>query len=173
MIVARIHTKPAQKANSKQIVNMGGRPRLVPTKADQRAEAELVKALKEHAPEAPYHGPLSLAVTVFHPIPKSWPAWRQRAALAGAVRPASRGTHDLDNVLKLVGDAMTKAGWCEDDTQIVEIKASAVYTGDPGYRLVLVTMADRYDPKATRAEVGESWPPRRMHYFSPLAARGA
>ena len=63
------------------------------------------------------------------PIPKSWPKWRQRDALAGAERPT--GKPDLDNYLKALADGMNGLVYV-DDCQIVSARLSKRYGEDVG-----------------------------------------
>jgi Holliday junction resolvase RusA-like endonuclease len=79
----------------------------------------------------PLTGPLRLTVEAFLPVPRSWSQKRQRAAVAGLVRPT--GKPDLDNVIKNC-DALNAIVWT-DDTQVVAISASKRYSDKP--RLVL------------------------------------
>ena len=76
--------------------------------------------------------PCKLYVLAQFEIPKSWPKKRREAALVGEVFP---GKPDIDNIVKIVADALN--GVCfEDDAQIIEVMARKKY-GDP---VVLVTV---------------------------------
>mgnify|MGYP003630863029 CR=1 FL=1 len=72
-------------------------------------------------------GPLRLRVTFSMRIPKSWPAQSRKEALEGFIRPTK--TPDMDNLIKLVADALNGIAY-EDDKQIVEIMAVKKY-GEP------------------------------------------
>ena len=75
-------------------------------------------------------GPLRLTVRAYYPIPRSWPKWRQKEAEAD--KPSQRPTvkPDLDNVVKLVKDALTGIAW-KDDAQIVDLIAHKYYGTTP------------------------------------------
>jgi Holliday junction resolvase RusA-like endonuclease len=62
-------------------------------------------------------GPLTLAVTVYSAVPASWARKRQRAALAGLLRPTGRP--DCDNLLKTICDGLNGVLW-GDDAQVVD-----------------------------------------------------
>lgn len=76
----------------------------------------------------PLQGPLSVALTAIMPVPRSWPAKRRRAALAGDLMPTGRP--DLDNQIKAL-DAGNGILW-GDDAQIVRITAEKRYGAEPG-----------------------------------------
>ena len=71
------------------------------------------------------NGPLRLTVTFSMGIPKSWSAKKKEEAELGNIRPT--GKPDLDNLIKLVGDSLEKAGVYRNDSQIVEVKAVKKY----------------------------------------------
>jgi Holliday junction resolvase RusA-like endonuclease len=83
----------------------------------------------------PLTGPLSLNVEAFLPVPRSWSKKKQRMAIAGLVRPTGRP--DLDNIIKST-DALNAVVW-NDDTQVVDVRASKSYSDKP--RLVLTVMS--------------------------------
>lgn len=67
---------------------------------------------------------VEMELTATLPVPKSWPKKRQAAALAGTERPAKKP--DLDNIAKLVWDALNGIVYA-DDAQVVRLKATKVY----------------------------------------------
>jgi len=163
---ARLHCRPAQKGNSKQIVKVGGKLRLVSAKRDQRAERSLLALLAPHAPAEPLDGPLELRLVIHHAPPKSWPAWRAAAALAGVILPSGNGTPDCGNVLKLVEDGLQKSGWIVDDARTVSYLMESRYSQEPGYTIQVSELAGRCGPKTKRAAV-PPLPERRRTYYSP------
>ena len=70
------------------------------------------------------NGPLRLTVTFSMGIPKSWSAKKKAEAELGNIRPTSKP--DIDNLIKLVGDALNGIAY-KDDSQIVEIQAVKKY----------------------------------------------
>jgi len=80
----------------------------------------------------PLDGPLSMWLTASFGVPASWPRARRTQALAGEIVPVSRP--DLDNIIKVVMDALNHICW-HDDAVVVQIAARKVYSETP--RLVV------------------------------------
>lgn len=76
----------------------------------------------------PIAGPVAVRLDVGVGVPASWPKKRRAAALAGAIWPT--GKPDLDNILKLVGDALNGIVWA-DDKQIVRAEVTRRYVEAP------------------------------------------
>ena len=76
------------------------------------------------------YGPLRMTITFEMRIPKSWPAQSKKEALEGIIRPTK--TPDIDNLIKLVADALQGDNMVyKDDNQIVEIMAVKRYSAEP------------------------------------------
>lgn len=84
-----------------------------PSTADEWKDAIRLAAI-EHGET--FDGPVSLAITFYMPKPK-----RHKAGSQHMTKP------DLDNLVKAVMDALTKAGWWKDDCQVVSLVASKHY----------------------------------------------
>ena len=69
-------------------------------------------------------GPVVLSVQVVVEPPKSWPKKQRAAAIDGQRYPTVKP--DLDNVVKLIGDALNGIAW-NDDQQIVQVAAGKKY----------------------------------------------
>ena len=65
-------------------------------------------------------------------IPVSWPKKKQASALDGTLRPT--GKPDLDNVAKLLADALNGILW-HDDSQIVALEVEKHYGASPATAL--------------------------------------
>jgi len=76
----------------------------------------------------PLGGPLLMRVTFCMSIPKSWAKLKQMQAQQGEIRPTT--TPDIDNLIKLVGDALNGVIYL-DDKQIVEVQAVKRYALQP------------------------------------------
>tara|TARA_R110001606_G_C14929392_1_gene597765 strand:+ start:117 stop:512 length:396 start_codon:yes stop_codon:yes gene_type:complete len=87
-----------------------------------------IKLLAFEAGVEKLDGPLRMRVTFEMKIPKSWPAQSRKEALEGFIRP-TKGK-DLDNQIKLIGDALNNIAY-DDDAQLVEIMAVKRYSADP------------------------------------------
>ena len=90
--------------------------------------------IKEAAIEAmgssePLETPVTLYLYIRAPIPKSLPKKRIEACLNGLEKPIKKP--DASNVLKSVEDAMNGVVY-KDDSQIVNIHVSKVYSTVPG-----------------------------------------
>ena len=99
--------------------------------ATASAEREIAALARLEAKE-PLVGPLRLKVSAYYPIPESWPKKRKGEAVADVVRPTVKP--DLDNVVKLVMDALKNIAW-RDDAQVVEIHADRWYAANPGVEI--------------------------------------
>lgn len=80
---------------------------------------------------APTERPLALLIHVFREVPVSWSKKDRRAALAGAILPASKP--DADNHLKIV-DALNGVVW-KDDSQVCDARVIKRYSDRPGFRV--------------------------------------
>ena len=72
--------------------------------------------------------PVELTITAYYRIPKSFSKRKRAEALSGAVRPQTKP--DIDNVVKVVCDALNKVAY-NDDTQVVKIVAEKYYGETP------------------------------------------
>ncbi len=77
-------------------------------------------------PRAPYAGCVELTVKAYFLIPKSWPQWKYDAAIFNKIRPSSKP--DLDNIVKIVKDALNGIVWV-DDAQVVRLIAGKYFAG--------------------------------------------
>ena len=122
----RVPGNPIGKARAR-ILRTGRSYTPAPTKAWEASAALIAKAARQAA--APVHGPLYLYVVAWMPIPASWSKRKQADALSGKLRPVVKP--DADNILKIVGDALTKVVW-NDDAQVVEASVRKAYARDTG-----------------------------------------
>lgn len=107
-------------------------------KPTQLAEAKVLDAyLRKYEDEPPMEGPLSLTVLASFSVPKSWSRKRREEAAWHTSRP------DLDNLVKLVTDALNGAAYA-DDSQIALVTARKVYSDDASMDVWLVPI-DRDD----------------------------
>ena len=110
---------PKATSQTKRLVMVGGKPRFFPTKDHQQAEGDLLALCAEHAPPAPLEGPVSLSVSFTFPWRKSETKKRRaRTLLPNDKRP------DLDNLVKLIGDVLTKLRFYNDDGQVSTLLVS-------------------------------------------------
>ena len=83
--------------------------------------------------QSPYwEKPVRIEIQAVYQIPKSFSKKRTAAALAGSIKPLTKP--DIDNVVKVVCDALNKVAY-KDDTQVVEIVARKSYGIEPMLRI--------------------------------------
>ena len=81
---------------------------------------KLYEELEDYDPD----GYISIKVSAYFPIPKSWNKAKKAGALAGDIYPTSKP--DIDNILKAVLDGLNGVAY-EDDKQVVRIVATKRY----------------------------------------------
>jgi len=95
-------------------------------------QEKLVKSLAIAEMEKEGFKPVSTSVAVHliarWPIPESWPKWKKQLARDQDLHP---GKPDLDNVCKLVLDAMNGAVY-KDDDQVILLSIVKAYHEEPG-----------------------------------------
>jgi Holliday junction resolvase RusA-like endonuclease len=77
-------------------------------------------------------GAAQVVLDIAVPVPASWSQKKQRAALAGEVRPT--GKPDIDNTCKAIFDGINQVVW-RDDSQVVSVTAIKRYAAVPGVRV--------------------------------------
>lgn len=87
-------------------------------------------------------GSVDLMITITVEPPKSWNKRMKAEALSGRARPTSKP--DLDNVVKLIGDALNGIAW-HDDAQITSVTAAKVY-GPEAHTVISWRSGGRYLP---------------------------
>jgi len=116
-----------------------GRPRFVRatglayTPAQTRKyESHLRLAAQDAMGDRPaLEGPVCVTVVASFPVPTSWSGKKQRAALAGMIRPTI--APDADNLLKML-DSFNLIVW-KDDRQIVDARIIKRYDARPSLRV--------------------------------------
>jgi Holliday junction resolvase RusA-like endonuclease len=76
----------------------------------------------------PHDGPIEMEITAVYPIPASWSERRKGSALSGAIRPTVKP--DLDNIVKIVADALNGLAYT-DDSRVVEVIVRKRYGSNP------------------------------------------
>lgn len=72
-------------------------------------------------------GPVTLYITAYYAIPKSWSKKKQQLAIMGDLRPVVKP--DADNIVKIISDALNGLAY-KDDAQVVTVSFEKWY-GDP------------------------------------------
>lgn len=95
----------------------------------------------------PSTGPVKLTIIAVFAIPPSWPAKLRARALEGQVWHVARGQLDLDNAIKLVGDALNRVAYV-DDAQVAVITCGKRY-GLPERTEIIVEALPQQDDERT------------------------
>ena len=77
---------------------------------------------------------LKMTVTAFYGVPSSFSRKKRQSALNGEIRPTTKP--DLDNVVKVVCDALNGLAYT-DDKNIVELRAYKYYAESPRVEIVI------------------------------------
>jgi Holliday junction resolvase RusA-like endonuclease len=114
----------------------GGKPFTITytDKKTKAAEETFIALATEHKPEQPILGPIYLMVDFRMPIPKSTSKKRTQLMHYGNIKHTKRP--DLDNLCKLVKDAMNGIFW-KDDSQIIHMDVSKGYDLVPQTKVLL------------------------------------
>lgn len=145
---------PKATSQTKRLVMVGGKPRFFAKKEHQSAENDLTLLCAPHAPGEPLQGPIRLQVDFVFPWRKTEP--RRRLAL-GRVPNDTRP--DCDNLVKLVGDVLTKLRFYRDDGQIADLHVTKAWGARVGIYVSISAMADaglhgRHGCLAAAGEIG-------------------
>lgn len=104
----------------------------------QNWKAAIVLALKPRRPASPITGTISLSIAYQMPRPQSHFGTGRNADLLKSDAPDRHtGKPDVDNLDKLVMDAITAAGIWQDDNQVCRCYATKIYSRQPGARIVI------------------------------------
>ena len=126
-----------------------GRPRMArngrvytPEKTAHAESLAKMAASTAMGQNPPLEGPLSLQMVARFGVPGSWSGARKERALAGEEMPTKRP--DVDNLIKLVADAMNGIVY-GDDAQIVLMSAAKVYAPQAGTEITVETIKTKGD----------------------------
>lgn len=121
---------PTATSQTKRLVMIGGKPRFFPKKAHADAEKSLLALCKPHAPATAYQGPILLEVDFTFPWRKTESKRRREwKRLWNDKRP------DADNLVKLVGDILTKLEFYTDDGQVADLRVKKFWGDSPGIEI--------------------------------------
>jgi len=123
-------TPPKATSQTKRLVMVGGKPRFFAKKEHQSAENDLMMLMAGYAPSSPLIGPLKLAVDFVFPWRKS--ESKRRLAFG---RLPNDARPDCDNLVKLVGDVLTKLRFYNDDGQVADLHVTKSWGNNVGIRI--------------------------------------
>lgn len=154
MIRFEIQTAPRPKPRHR-IGIIGGQPRAIPDKQGEADERTVIALAAPHAPPTPFEGAVCVSLTFYTQPAASWPSWRRDAALAGQVMPTGRP--DVDNLVKLVLDALNRSGrWWRDDAQVVEVHARKCFSERPRTEVEVIGLPEIANAAAWKARLAQS-----------------
>ena len=109
-----------------------------PTKT-AKYEKQIAKAYTESGGKCtPADCYVSVSVSAFFPVPKSYSKKKREDCLERILRPDKKP--DMDNILKVVLDALNEVAY-EDDKQVVELIGRKYYTESDGFLWISVSEA--------------------------------
>lgn len=79
---------------------------------------------------------VSVSVSAFFPVPKSYSKKKKQACIDGDIRPDKKP--DMDNILKVVLDGLNSVAY-EDDKQVIELTGRKYYADGDGYMWISVS----------------------------------
>jgi len=94
------------------------------TPAAKKAKATWLAIVEQYKPDKPLRGALSVIITI------TW-YHKKKGVEPRTTRP------DLDNVAKLLLDAMTKAGYWNDDNQVYDLRLTKFNGPLPGVSVIV------------------------------------
>lgn len=132
-----------------RFARMGNFVRAYTPKETENAEGIIrTMAMQQLAGRPPSTAPIYLQVVAMLMPPQSWPNWKRVAAFDGNIEATTKP--DLDNIMKLVKDALNKVVWA-DDAQVVICHASKGYGVREGVEIYVSERAFMTAQNAKRA----------------------
>ena len=126
-----IETNPVPKARPRVTCRGTYTP-----KRTKDAMEKIKEVIEEHpdCPDKPLSGPVSVIMTFYVPMPKSWSKKKRGEMLA---EPVAKKQFDIDNLEKTVYDALNGILW-EDDGQIWKHTVKKVWSNTGRIELQIV-----------------------------------
>lgn len=119
-------TATSQSAG-KRIIVIKGRPRFFKNKAAKAAETALASLVAQYRPEKPIEGPIRLSVEFCFPWRKS-----ERKSTIALGRVPHTVRPDASNMIKMIEDTLTRAGFWIDDGQVAVLRVAKAWGDNVG-----------------------------------------
>jgi Holliday junction resolvase RusA-like endonuclease len=107
-------------------------------KSTSDAEKQIASVAKCYLAR-PFSVPVLIIVDFIYAAPKSWP--RKKLLLLGSSLIPRDGRPDIDNLYKLVADALNGIAY-EDDAQIVKITSGKFYGNEDGVHISIIPILE-------------------------------
>jgi Holliday junction resolvase RusA-like endonuclease len=107
------------------------------------AESDLLSMLRPFAPEVPISGPTQLVVIWTFPYRKS----ERKALVKAGVLIPNNTRPDLDNLSKLLTDALVRLRFIEDDGQLYVVTLEKYWGPSPGIRVKILARSECVETK--------------------------
>ena len=123
MFTFRVEGQPVGKARARTVARHGYVQSYTPQKTrdyEAKVKAAYIKAGGEMFPDVP----VGVLVTAYFEIPKSYSKKKAAACRVGEIKPT--GKPDLDNISKLVLDALNGVAF-KDDSRVCRLYTSKLY----------------------------------------------
>jgi len=151
MIHFTIPLHPTAKGRPR-VGKIGNLARMFTPATTQKAEQEFVALAAPYAPTTPLDMPLRVTL-VFTLRSPAMPRWKQQARDMGLVHP--EGRPDVDNLAKLVLDALNRSGrFWRDDSRVVELRATKRYGDHVGTEVLIEALPCVDSAKELKARIG-------------------
>jgi crossover junction endodeoxyribonuclease RusA len=118
---------PKATSQQKGICLIGGKPRHFKKKNVADAENSLTALLMPHRPAKPIEGAVALSVTWTYP----WRSSETKRNKALGYMPCTTKP-DADNLVKMLGDCMTRLAFWNDDAQVADLRVRKGWGDKPG-----------------------------------------
>ena len=125
---------PKVTSQTKRLVMLAGKPMFFPKKEHKQAENDLLVLCQPHAPAAPLTGPVKLSVFFVFP----WRRSETKKRIALGIAPNDTRP-DCDNLVKLVGDVLTRLQFYRDDGQVSDLHVSKAWGDKIGITISIST----------------------------------
>ena len=142
MIIFRVEGQPVGKARARTVARHGFVQSYTPQKTrdyETKVKEAYIKAGGEMFPDEP----LGILITAYFEVPKSYSKKKTAACHAGEIKPT--GKPDLDNIAKLVLDALNGVAF-KDDSRVCKLYVGKHYAPDfynePGLSVIVCRLED-------------------------------
>ena len=139
-LTIRFFVPGAPRGKQRARVVAGGAHSYTPKETVERERQIAWEGKKAMAGRPLFEGPVMLTVSAAYVHPASWSAKKKAATYWKTTKP------DIDNIVKLVKDALNRVAW-QDDAQVAVVRQRKHYTknfDDEGLTISIQPLVDRF-----------------------------